>query len=262
MFGNGLASVGRGRDSGPDFSGAEDLPGAYTRDCLSPGENYSGLRLALRENAPLLPRATLKRRWALRGKRVIDLIGAMLGLVLLSPLFLILAAAIALTDRGPVFFSQKRLGLDGAPFEVLKFRSMHVARCDPSGMNQVAVNDTRRTPIGAFMRRTSLDELPQLFNVLKGEMSLVGPRPHVPGMLACGSAYTELVPHYGFRHAMRPGLTGWAQCNGLRGPTLNRRRAISRIGHDIAYVQHFSLRLDLQILLRTVIAVVASKDAL
>lgn len=262
MFGNGLASVDGERGSGPDFIGTEYLPGAHTKDCLSPGENYSGLTIAVSENAPLLPGVTLKRAWALRGKRVIDVVGAMLGLVFLSPLFLVLATAVALSDRGPVLFTQKRLGLHGAPFEVLKFRSMHVARCDPSGMNQVAVNDTRCTPIGAFMRRTSLDELPQLFNVLRGEMSLVGPRPHVPGMLACGSAYTELVPHYGFRHAMRPGLTGWAQCNGLRGPTLNRRRAISRIGHDIAYVQHFSLLLDLKILLRTVIAVLTSKDAL
>lgn len=261
MFSNGLASFkGVGRLD-TDISVGSGFGVSNLDPSLPQDANYSGLRMALLDATPLVPLATKRRHRALRSKRVVDVVVAILGLVLLSPLLLALAAAIVMTDGGPVLFRQKRLGLHGAPFQILKFRSMHVARCDPSGVKQVAVNDTRLTPIGAFMRRTSVDELPQLFNVLKGEMSLVGPRPHVPGMLAGGFPYAELVPHYGFRHSMRPGVTGWAQCHGLRGPTLDPRRAISRIGHDIAYVQNFSLWLDLKIMLRTMVVVTFDKDA-
>lgn len=128
---------------------------------------------------------------------------------------------------------------------------MYADRCDAAGIAQATANDNRVTRIGAFIRRTSVDELPQLINVLRGDMSLVGPRPHVPGMQAAGMDYQDLVPHYAFRQSMRPGLTGWAQCQGLRGPTTDQIRALRRIGHDFAYVQNFSLWLDARIVWKT-----------
>ena len=186
-------------------------------------------------------------------KRVLDVVGAIIGLVLLAPLFIIIALAIKATSPGPVFFRQKREGLKGDMFEALKFRSMAVALGDASGIAQTIKDDPRVTPIGRFIRRTSIDELPQLINVLKGEMSLVGPRPHVPGMVAAGRPYKELVPYYGQRLEMLPGITGWAQVNGLRGETRNPNKARERIDHDLAYIQNFSIWLDLKIIALTIL---------
>ncbi|KKB76089.1 exopolysaccharide biosynthesis protein [Devosia soli] len=190
-----------------------------------------------------------------------DVAGAAAGLLFLAPLLLIIAAWIKLTDKGPVFFRQSRVGLDGQSFEILKFRSMYVHLGDTTGVAQTVANDLRVTPIGAFIRKTSIDELPQLINVLRGDMSLVGPRPHVAGMQAAGMHYEDLVPHYGFRHRMRPGLTGWAQCQGLRGPTTDRTRALRRVGHDFAYVQNFSLWLDIKIIAKTIASELVSSNA-
>jgi polysaccharide biosynthesis protein PslA len=169
----------------------------------------------------------------------------------LLPLLLLVALAIRVTSEGPALLRQKRTGLDGTTFEIFKFRSMYVEKGDPTGVTQTVAMDSRVTPIGRFLRRNNIDELPQLLNVLRGEMSIVGPRPHVPQMLAAGVAYDQLVPYYAMRHQMKPGLTGWAQANGLRGPTDNALKARSRVNHDIAYIQNFSVLLDLRIILRT-----------
>lgn len=186
-------------------------------------------------------------------KRGMDIFGALFGLLLLSPLLITVAILIKLESRGPVFFRQLRTGLNEVPFEILKFRSMHTDLCDNSGVMQTVDNDPRITRLGKILRRTNIDELPQLLNVLRGDMSLVGPRPHVPDMLAAGRSYTDLVRGYEFRHLMRPGLTGLAQSRGLRGPTQNRWKAIRRIVCDVEYVRSFSIMLDIKILIRTVI---------
>ena len=211
----------------------------------------SGLAVHWHEGRAVAPEATPIRAVSLALKRSMDIAFSLAGLVFLSPLFLVIALCIRWTDKGPVLFRQERLGRDGKVFALLKFRSMYADRCDSAGIAQATANDNRITRIGAFLRRTSLDELPQLINVLAGEMSLVGPRPHVPGMLAAGMDYEELMPHYAFRRSMRPGLTGWAQCQGLRGPTSDQIKALRRIAHDFAYVQNFSLWLDAKIIWKT-----------
>ncbi|GLQ53638.1 hypothetical protein GCM10010862_08970 [Devosia nitrariae] len=164
---------------------------------------------------------------------------------------LIVAAVIKINSSGPVLFKQEREGTLGKTFSILKFRTMYVNDCDPSGVRQTTQADSRVTQVGNFLRRTSIDELPQLLNVVKGDMSIVGPRPHVKGQQAAGLAYRELVPYYEMRHMMRPGLTGWAQANGYRGPTIDRILSKARIDHDVAYVQNFSLWLDIVIIFRT-----------
>ena len=176
---------------------------------------------------------------------------ALFLIVVFAPVFLLTALAIKSTSAGPVLFKQRRVGLDNRDFSVYKFRTMYVDRQDLSGVRQTLEDDPRITPIGRLLRRTSVDEVPQIINILMGDMSFVGPRPHVAGMLAGGLAYDELVPYYDLRHAMKPGLTGWAQANGFRGPTIDPVRARQRVDHDIAYIQNFSLRLDLIIIART-----------
>ena len=189
----------------------------------------------------------------LAAKRAVDIVGATLGLILLSPLLIAVAVIIKLTSAGPVFFRQERTGLHNKPFEILKFRTMYPERCDYSGVAQTIASDPRITPIGRIIRKTNIDELPQLINVLKGDMSLVGPRPHVPGMLAAGVHYGHLVVGYERRHAMRPGITGLAQANGLRGPTIEAKTAVMRVMRDIEYIRDFSIWLDIRILYRTVV---------
>lgn len=189
----------------------------------------------------------------LAAKRLVDILGAGFGLLLLSPLLIAVAAIIKLTSVGPVFFRQERTGLDNKPFQILKFRSMYTDRCDISGVAQTVADDPRITPIGRIIRKTNIDELPQLINVLLGDMSLVGPRPHVPGMLAAGVRYEELVPGYERRHAMRPGITGLAQASGLRGPTTEVEPSVMRVVRDIEYIHNFSIWLDIRILFRTLI---------
>lgn len=238
-------------------STAETRSGSAVRQDFAPyvprtlTRPQSGLPVHWHGGRAVAPRPCSYRSLSLVIKRSIDIVGALCGLFLLAPLFLLVAFCIWRTDRGPVVFRQWRVGRDGALFALLKFRSMYADRCDAAGIAQATANDNRVTRIGAFIRRTSVDELPQLINVLRGDMSLVGPRPHVPGMQAAGMDYQDLVPHYAFRQSMRPGLTGWAQCQGLRGPTTDQIRALRRIGHDFAYVQNFSLWLDARIVWKT-----------
>jgi len=185
-------------------------------------------------------------------KKCIDLTGASAGLLLLFPLFVALAVAIKLTSRGPIFFRQWRYGLNGKKFAVLKFRTMYANQCDSTGISQTVANDPRVTLIGAFLRKSNFDELPQLINVLRGEMSLVGPRPHVPGMLAAGMPYEDFHPRYMDRHKVLPGITGLAQVNGFRGETKNAHAARMRLAYDLAYIERRSVILDVKILATTV----------
>lgn len=197
------------------------------------------------------PKQNVSSRKAL--KRTFDIAGAFAGIVLLFPLLAAIAIAIKANSQGPVIFRQMRYGKDGKLFEIYKFRSMYAEKCDSSGVRQTVAGDPRVTPVGDFLRRSNFDELPQLFNVLRGEMSLVGPRPHVPGMLAAGIPYEEFDPRYMDRHELKPGITGLAQVNGHRGETIKRRAAQMRLEYDLAYVEWQSFRLDMRILYQTVV---------
>jgi polysaccharide biosynthesis protein PslA len=185
-------------------------------------------------------------------KRAIDIIGASVGLLLFAPLLIGIAIAIKATSPGPVFFRQKRYGYHNRRFWIYKFRTMFTHLGDHRGTRQTTTDDPRVTPIGRILRKTSLDELPQLINVLKGDMSLVGPRPHVPGMLAAGLLYEQFTPYYLQRHNMRPGITGLAQVSGYRGSITVPLSAIERLDHDLQYIEKWSLWLDLSIIVRTV----------
>lgn len=170
-------------------------------------------------------------------------------LLLVSPLMLAIALLIKLTSPGPVLFKQLRLGWNGKEIRVYKFRTM-VVHEEPEGqVTQASANDSRITPVGAFLRRTSLDELPQFLNVLQGKMSIVGPRPHA---LAHNDHYKELVPRYMLRHKVKPGITGWAQINGFRGETDTLDKMEKRIEYDLFYIENMSLWLDLKIIALTV----------
>ena len=205
-----------------------------------------------------LPMLTMRnvalRGWRLSLKRAMDVVGSAIGLIFLSPLFLLIALLIKLDSPGPVFYSQIRMGLDARPFPVLKFRSMRVGAEDETGPVWASREDPRRTRIGTFLRRTSLDELPQLINVLLGDMSLVGPRPERPVFV---EQFRQVVPRYMDRHREKAGMTGWAQINGLRGDT----SIVERTKYDLYYVENWSLLLDIKILLRTLVSVFRDRNA-
>jgi len=185
-------------------------------------------------------------------KRLIDIVVSGTALVVLMPLFAFCALAIRLESRGPVLFKQARWGQGGRVIKVYKFRSMYAHLGDSSGVQQTVAGDKRITKLGAILRKSNIDELPQLINVLKGDMSLVGPRCHAVGMKAAGVLYEELVPAYHLRHMMRPGITGLAQMRGLRGPTDTVAKSRARIASDLHYVQNFSLALDVKVILGTI----------
>jgi putative colanic acid biosynthesis UDP-glucose lipid carrier transferase len=170
-----------------------------------------------------------------------------LGLLVLSPLLLLIGAAVRLTSRGPALFRQRRYGLDGEEILVYKFRSMRVCE-DGAVVTQARKDDSRVTPVGAFLRKTSLDELPQLLNVLQGKMSLVGPRPHA---VVHNELYRKLINGYMIRHKVRPGITGLAQVSGLRGETETLEKMSERVRYDLEYLRHWSPWLDIRILLKT-----------
>jgi lipopolysaccharide/colanic/teichoic acid biosynthesis glycosyltransferase len=217
-----------------------------------PVSRQNGLSMRLPRGGQPLVVDSGRRTRHLVAKRVFDVLASAGALIALMPLLAIVALIIVTTSRGPVLFRQEREGYKGRAFLAYKFRSMKVEECDVSGVAQTVRDDPRVTPIGRVLRRTSIDELPQLINVLVGDMSLVGPRPHVAGMRAGGQLYRDLVPYYDYRLEMLPGLTGWAQANGLRGPTDRADRARARVDHDIAYIQNFSFWLDLKIVAMTI----------
>lgn len=190
-------------------------------------------------------------------KRAFDLIVATLALVVLLPLLVFVAVAIAIDSPGPVVFRQTRSGFNGRPFRIFKFRTMTVAE-DGAKVDQAKKGDARVTRVGAWLRRTSIDELPQLLNVLRGEMSIVGPRPHA---MAHDKAFAEIAEKYAFRHHVKAGMTGWAQVNGARGLTDTPEKIQRRVAFDLWYVKHWSLRLDVSILIRTAAVVLQGKNA-
>jgi putative colanic acid biosynthesis UDP-glucose lipid carrier transferase len=188
-----------------------------------------------------------------RLKAAMDRIGSAVLLVVASPLLVFIAMTVRISSPGPALFRQVRHGIGGEEISVLKFRTMKI-HTEPEGQyTQAQPEDARVTSVGSFLRKTSLDELPQLINVLKGEMSLVGPRPHPVEM---NQQYLSRIPKYMFRHKAKPGITGWAQVNGLRGITETEEKMSLRIEHDLWYIQNWSLWLDLQILMRTPFAMV------
>ncbi|MCS6623212.1 sugar transferase [Roseibacterium beibuensis] len=214
--------------------------GVLRQRVLSPSE---------RRHHPIhLPRNDLGYRVL---SRSFDLLVGTVALVLLLPLFAVFSVLIKLSSPGPVFFRQDRYGLNGDLFKIYKFRTMRTDQCDVSGVAQTTKNDPRVTKVGRLLRKTSFDELPQIFNILKGEMSVVGPRPHVPGMLANGMLYEEFDPRYMARHVVKPGLTGLAQVNGFRGETSTAHAARKRLDYDLEYIQRQSLLLDVKITAQT-----------
>lgn len=190
-------------------------------------------------------------------KRIEDIVLSTLILILISPVLLGLALAVKFTSKGPVFFKQNRYGIDGKPIKVWKFRSMNVME-DGAKVTQATKNDSRFTPIGQFIRKTSLDELPQFINVLQGQMSIVGPRPHA---VAHNEEYRKLVDGYMLRHKVKPGITGWAQINGWRGETDTLDKMEKRIEFDLEYIRNWSLFFDLKIVFLTIFKGFVNKNA-
>jgi Undecaprenyl-phosphate glucose phosphotransferase len=210
-------------------------------------EDFDGVPVVRINDSPLIG-------WYAAAKRVTDIVVAAIALIVLSPLLLLLALLVKLTSPGPVLYAQERMGLDGRTFQMLKFRSMKVDAEAATGAVWAREVDDRRTLFGTILRRTSLDELPQLWNVLCGEMSLVGPRPERPVFVR---KFREEIPHYMLRHKVKSGITGWAQINGWRGNTSLRRR----IECDLYYIQNWSYALDLKILTLTLWKGFVNKNA-
>jgi Undecaprenyl-phosphate glucose phosphotransferase len=190
-------------------------------------------------------------------KRTLDLIFATTALVLLIPLFVMTAIAIKLDSAGPVIFWQRRSGFNGRKFYIMKFRTMSVLE-DGDTVTQAEPSDSRVTRVGYWLRRTSIDELPQLFNVLRGHMSVIGPRPHA---LAHDTEFGKLVANYAYRHHVKPGITGWAQVNGFRGRTCAISDVEKRLALDLWYIDNWSLALDFKITLMTIIEIAKGENA-
>jgi len=215
-----------------------------------PIRNIGGLHSLELQKAPLSTAQLLV-------KRGIDLILGSVALVLAAPLFLVVGVATKLDSRGPVLFKQTRLGHRGVPFAIFKFRTMTVTE-NGAEVKQAQADDRRVTWVGRWLRRTSIDELPQLINVIRGEMSLVGPRPHA---VAHDDYYSTLIENYEIRQHVKPGITGWAQVNGFRGETSSSDLMRRRVEADIWYAKNASILLDVRILLLTVVEVLRQRNA-
>ena len=199
--------------------------------------------------------------WNTVQKWLFDRVIGILALIVVSPLMLATAIAIKLGSRGPVLFRQKRYGFNNELIEVWKFRSMYVEQSDRDAVKLVTKDDPRVTQVGRCIRKTSLDELPQLFNVLSGQLSLVGPRPHALQAKAADQLYQDVVDGYFARHRVKPGVTGWAQINGWRGETDTAEKIQKRVEHDLYYIENWSVLFDLYILLRTPFALLKADNA-
>ena len=199
--------------------------------------------------------------WDSVAKRAFDIVLSLVGIALLAPVMAAAALAIRLDSKGPVLFRQKRLGFNNEVIEVFKFRSMYIEDCDPTARNAVTRDDPRVTRVGRFIRRTSIDELPQFFNVLKGDLSLVGPRPHAVSGQTRHRLYHDVVDGYFARHRVKPGVTGWAQINGWRGEIDSDEKIRMRTEFDLYYIENWSLWFDLKILLLTPIRLLDTENA-
>jgi Undecaprenyl-phosphate glucose phosphotransferase len=199
------------------------------------------------------------KNWQAVAKWIEDRLLGSLLLVFVSPVLAVIGILIKFDSPGPVLFAQTRFGFNNQEIRVLKFRTMHVDRGDPTGAQRTVRNDPRVTRLGRILRWLSFDELPQLINVVRGDMSLVGPRPHAVAMKAGDRLYCEAVEQYLHRHRVKPGITGWAQVNGLRGEVDTLEKAHARVRHDLYYIEHWSLWLDLKILLKTT-GILASRE--
>ncbi|MBB3609038.1 undecaprenyl-phosphate glucose phosphotransferase [Rhizobium sp. BK602] len=201
------------------------------------------------------------RDWDGVAKRIFDVFFSLFALLLLWPIMLAAAIAVKVTSRGPIFFMQKRHGFNNEIIKVLKFRSMYTHLSDPTARNAVTKNDPRVTPVGRFIRKTSIDELPQLFNVLIGNLSLVGPRPHAVLAASHNRTYADVVEGYFARHRVKPGVTGWAQINGWRGEIDSDDKIKFRTAYDLYYIENWSLFFDLKILLLTPFRLLNTENA-
>ncbi|MBZ0271972.1 undecaprenyl-phosphate glucose phosphotransferase [bacterium] len=233
---------------GEEMVDVKVVPDLYQYVTLRAGvEEFDGLPVISLKESPLYG-------WKALQKRAFDLVASALGLIVLSPLFALVAILVKLTSPGPIFYRQERMGLDGRVFDILKFRSMRQDAEAQTGAVWAKEGDPRRTRFGAFLRKTNIDELPQLLNVLRGEMSLVGPRPERPVFI---EQFRREIPKYMLRHRVKAGITGWAQANGWRGDTDLRRR----IECDIYYIENWSFALDLRIIWMTLVRGFFDKNA-
>ena len=223
------------------------VPDLYQYITLYGGmEEFGGLPIISLQGDPMTG-------WNMVAKRAFDILFALVAIAVSAPVMLAVALAVRLTSRGPLLYHQERMGLDGRTFHILKFRTMRVD-AEAQGARMASKEDSRRTPIGTFLRKYSLDELPQFFNVLVGDMSLVGPRPERPVFI---EEFKKQIPRYHLRHKVKAGITGWAQINGLRGQTSIQKR----IEYDLYYIENWSLLMDLKILVRTALGGFLSKNA-
>jgi len=227
------------------------IPDAATADLLRHSCHQFGHLVAVELQRP--PLSAYERA----AKRVMDIVIAMCALIVLLPLLLLVALAIKIDSPGPVLFRQNRRGFNGKRFVIFKFRSMSVLE-DGASIRQARAADGRVTRVGAFIRRCSIDELPQFFNVLHGEMSIVGPRPHA---IAHDDYFLRQIENYAFRHHVKPGITGWAQAHGFRGETETLQKMQQRVEYDLWYINNWSIWIDLLILLRTIGEVVRGENA-
>ena len=199
--------------------------------------------------------------WGLFLKNVVERALSCVAIVIFAPVMLAVAAAIRIESKGPIIFKQKRYGFNNELVEVFKFRSMFTDLADANATKLVTKGDPRVTRVGRFIRKASLDKLPQLFNVLTGQLSLVGPRPHATQAKAADTLYEQVVDGYFARHKVRPGVTGWAQINGWRGETDTREKLEQRVKHDLEYIDRWSLMFDLMIILKTPFALLKNENA-
>lgn len=233
--------------------------------CFCPHDDYVAKARGGIDTVGQVPLMMIDRRplrdWNGVIKEIEDRVFAALIVLLISPLLAGIALAIKLDSPGPVLFKQKRYGRNNKLIEVLKFRSMYHHARDPNGTQLTTRNDPRVTRVGAFLRRTSLDELPQFFNVIRGDMSVVGPRPHALLCKAGGVLYQDAVENYDWRHRIKPGITGWAQVNGWRGETETVEQIRKRVEHDIYYIENWSLMLDVKIIFKTIFGGFTGRNA-
>lgn len=223
------------------------VPDLYQYITLYGGlEEFGGLPIISLQGDPM-------EGWSRVAKRLFDILFSLVAIVLIGPIMLVTALAVKLTSRGPILYAQERMGIDGSTFRILKFRTMRTD-AEVTGAMMASKEDPRRTPIGTFLRKYSIDELPQFFNVLVGDMSLVGPRPERPVFI---EEFKRQIPRYHLRHKVKAGITGWAQINGLRGQTSIQKR----IEYDLYYIENWSLLMDLKILVRTALGGFLSKNA-